>query len=215
MQRLNRTIKKLFFPVALLFIATSFTGAYFSDSVSISGNTFETGSGEPPALAPARIVINEVYYNPDSEHGGAYAEWIEIYNTGGTVVDIKNWYFKNSSSGTETINQTYNIDPGQFAVVTANASTITEWDLIPSNAHKIALGGSKLFSGLVNNGDRLQLFDNTNNLIDAVSWGTDISVFDLSALSVPQGSSISRNPNGQDTDTATDFVSLIPPTPGS
>jgi len=219
LQRLKRTIKHLFFPMAVLFIATSFTGAYFSDSVSVSGNSFETGSwgggSPPPAPTPARVVINEVYYNPDTEHGGANAEWIEIYNAGGTAIDIKNWYFKNSSTGTETISQTYVLDHGQFAVVTANASTITEWGIIPNNAHKIALGGSKLFNGLVNGGDRLRLFDNNNNEIDALSWGSDTSVFDPSKALAVQGSSISRSPNGLDTDSASDFIDLSAPTPGS
>lgn len=204
-------IKKAFLPAALIFIGASFTGAYFSDSVTVSGNTLETGSW----TTSARVVINEVYYNPDTGHGGANAEWIEIYNAGGSEINIKDWYFKNSSSGTETINQAYSLDPGQFAVVAANTSTITEWGIIPSNTHKIALGGSKLFDGLVNDGDRLQLFDQSNNLIDAISWGDDATIMNPSIGLVIQGSSITRTPNGKDTGLAADFIDLASPTPGT
>lgn len=144
-------------------------------------------------------MINEVYYNPDTEHGGANAEWIEIFNAGGSAINIQDWYFKNSSSGTETINQAYSLDPGQLAVVAANASMITEWGIIPSNAHKIALGGSELFNGLVNDGDFLQLFDSSNNLIDQMSYSSGT-----------EGHSWERSPKGTGA-----FIDNAIPTPGS
>ncbi len=212
-------IKKYILPFAVIFMGISFTGAYFSDSVSVSGNTFtagvwDAGDPEPPDSQSNGIVINEVYYNPDIVHGGPNAEWIEIYNAGEMAINIKNWYFKNKSTGVETINQNYILDPGQFSVVCANASTISNWPLIPSNAHKIALDGSKLFNGLVNDGDNLQLFDSEGNPVDSLSWGSDISILNPSIVSAPQGGSSSRDPNGVDTDSYSDFTNSISPTPG-
>ena len=91
--RLIRTIKRLFFPLAILFIATSFSGAYFSDSVSVSGNTFETGSwgGGTPPPTPAEVVINEFLPNPVGPEPAG--EWIELFNKGGSNADVNGWIF--------------------------------------------------------------------------------------------------------------------------
>jgi len=181
----------------------------FSDSEEISNN-IQSGQWLP------KIVINEVYYDPDEEHGGANAEWIELYNAGDNVVNLKDWYFKNDSNSTETINQTYNINPGQFVVVAANASMWnTYWDLIPSNAVKIALGGQKLFYGLKNDGDHIALFDSKDNEIDAMSWGSDTYAFDPSCPDVAKGHSLARSPKGYDTDSPSDFVDNPNPNPGT
>jgi len=192
-----------------IFDGTQIGGVGFSDQEIIS-NTITTGQWLP------KIVINEVYYDPDEEHGGANAEWIELYNAGDNVVNLKDWYFKNDSNSTETINQTYNINPGQFVVVAANASMWnTYWDLIPSNAVKIALGGQKLFYGLKNDGDHIALFDSKDNEIDAMSWGSDTYAFDPSCPDVAKGHSLARSPKGYDTDSPSDFVDNPNPNPGT
>lgn len=92
LKRLKRTIKVLFFPLAIIFIATSFTGAYFSDSVSVSGNTFEAGSwgGGSPPPGPAEVVINEFLPNPVGPEPAG--EWIELFNKGGSSIDVDGWF---------------------------------------------------------------------------------------------------------------------------
>jgi len=160
------------------------------------------------------VKINEVYDDPDEEHGDADDEWIELYNACDHVVDLKNWYLKDNH-GEEVILQTYPIDPGQFVIIAANASTWSHWPLIPANAVKIALGGSSMFNHLNNDGDRVFLYDNNDNEIDAVSWGDDTSAFTPSVSNVPKGNSIAREPKGYDTDTASDWVELDPPNPGT
>jgi len=117
--------------------------------------------------------INEVYYDPDDTHGDFKDEWIELYNACNHEVNLKNWYFKDNGSGEEKIHQKYLVGAGQFVVIAANASTWSYWPDIPDNAFKIALGGQKLSDGLNNDGDRVFLYDNNDNLIDTVSWGTE------------------------------------------
>lgn len=211
-----RVFKSFFIIFGLLALNISFTGAYFSSKTTIEENIFAQENMEnPPLPTPARIVINEVYYHPDENHGGINAEWIEIYNAGKSSIDIKDWYFENKTNNKETINQNYIIEPGQFVLIAANANTWNQnWDIIPSNAHKISLGGSLLFNGLVNTGDNLRLFDAKDNLIDGLSWGNDDTVLDPSTPAVALGHSISRKDAGIDTDTALDFEDLVIPSPG-
>ncbi|MEI6144140.1 MAG: lamin tail domain-containing protein [Candidatus Berkelbacteria bacterium] len=66
---------------AMLFVSTIFTGAYFSDSVAVSGNTFTAG-----VWVPAKATISEVFYNAVGADTGK--EWIEIHNTGGFSLDM-------------------------------------------------------------------------------------------------------------------------------
>jgi len=158
--------------------------------------------------------INEVYDDPDCEHGDADDEWIELYNACEHQVNLKDWYLKNNNSE-EVIHDNYIIDPKQFVIIAANASTWNKWPLIPSHAVKIALGGTIMFNHLNNDGDRVFLYDKNDNEIDAVSWGSDVSAFTPSVSNVPKGNSIAREPKGYDTDTAADWVELDSPNPGT
>ncbi|MCK4520484.1 lamin tail domain-containing protein [Candidatus Parcubacteria bacterium] len=164
--------------------------------------------------------INEVYYHPDPEHQGKpneeKFEWIELYNNCEETVNLKDWYIEDNSGGQEIIHQNYPIDPHEFVIIAANAAVWnTYWDIIPANAIKIALGGNMMFDGLDNDGDRVFLYDNNGNEIDAVSWGTDDSAFVPPVDDVDEGHSIARNPLAHDTDTADDWEDLPSPNPGT
>jgi len=165
---------------------------------------------------PSCMKINEVYYDPDDAHGGGDAEWIELYNACGYQVNLKNWYLKDNTK-TETIHQNYIINPDQFVVLAPNASIWEKyWDITPTNAIKIALGGGqKMFDNLANDGDRVFLYDNHDNGIDAVSWGTDTTAFDPNVPGVAEGYSIARIVKGVDTDKAADWTDLTTPNPGT
>jgi len=158
---------------------------------------------------PNCMKINEVYYNPLSCRGGSKNEWIELYNSCSYQVNLKNWYMVDNGGACnkEQINQNNPIPAGGFVVLAANASTWAYWPLIPASSTKIVLGGDSLFGhGLDDNGDRVFLYDNNNNLIDNVSWGTDVSAFNPSVPGVAPGHSISRKVKGVDTDQAIDWM---------
>lgn len=166
--------------------------------------------------------INEVYYDPDDDHQGQpnekKFEWIELYNACDYTVNIKNWYLEDNQgeSEKEIINSNHEVGSGEFVVIAANAAVWnTYWTEIPNNAFKIALGGDEMFDGLDNDGDRVFLYDNNNNLIDTVSWGTDISAFNPSVTDVDEGHSIARKTKGVDTDVADDWEDLEGPNPGT
>ena len=174
----------------------------FSDVEIISNTILYNDQGFDSCMK-----INEVYYRPDCAHGDdPNDEWIELYNSCDYEVNLKNWYLEDDN-GHEDLNHNYIIDPHQFVVIAANASTWTYWPNIPDNAFKIALGGVEMFTdGLNNCGDVVILYDDHGNQIDEVSWGYNTSGLDPSVPNVDEGHSISRNPKGYDNNVAGDWM---------
>lgn len=169
----------------------------------------------PSPPAPARVVINEVYYDVGPGHGTFTGEWIELYNAGGTAINLKNWEIgDNFSFIIITIENTI-LGPKKYAILTPHAPELTSKWTIPPDALVIDLGTNKIGNGLGNSGDKLILKDENDNIVDAISYGTDTTVLDPSIPDVSAGQSIEREPDGVDTGTAADFVANPTPTPGS
>ena len=98
-------------------------------------------------------------------------------------------------------------------MISRDNSTWRFWDEDPI-AIKIPLG-KQIGDGLDNGGDRLILSDAQGNLIDALSYGDDLSIFNPSVSLVTLGSSFERLVPGFDTNVAADFEERNPPTPGN
>lgn len=164
-----------------------------------------------PAPARAEIKINEVYYyQTDSSD----EEWIELYNNA-TPANLKDWQISdaNSSDTLSTIDQI--IPPGSFVLV---AKTNSSWlsrgidpDNLAANVFLVELN-SPIGNGLGNSGDRLILLDETSQILDSVSWGSDKTYFDLENVS--RGHSLERQVLGIDTDAEIDFIENPSPSPG-
>jgi signal peptidase len=201
------------------------TNAYFSDTVVVEGNTFSMASDwtTPPPPAPARVVINEVYYDVDSAHQSTgtenHNEWIELYNAGPDAIDISGWIIEDSgpAASTDVIPSTPPIPADTFVVITPSSSTWNYWPSIPSGAVKIVLTSTdtKIGNGLNNEGDRVILRDSGRNVVDAISYGNDNSVWDPGCPSVATGHSLARSSKGYDTNQPGDFVDLATPNPGT
>lgn len=172
----------------------------------------------PPQQDPYSCMkVNEVYYDVDSSHGqDSNHEWIELYNACTWKVNLKNWSLRDNTSQ-EVIGSNYYVNPGQYVVVTADASVWnTYWTAIPVNAVKIALGGNNMFNGLSNSGDKVALYNRIGSQTDCVSWGSNGDC-GFSVPDVDEGHSISRKTAGVDTDTADDWMDTyagsVPPGP--
>ncbi len=118
-----QSLKGLFFPIAFLFIAVSFTGAHFSDNVSTSSNTITAATW---SVSPANIVINEFMANP-AESDESYYEWVELLNTGGSSINIDGWVLYDSFdahalpiSSSNVAGGSTIVSPGGYAVVGRN-----------------------------------------------------------------------------------------------
>jgi len=103
MNKIFRFVRLAYLPLALVFIGTVFTGAYFSSNVSVSGMSFQAGNWATPAPTPTPIedvVINELMWM--GSIGTPSDEWIELKNLTGNPIDISGWTITGvDSSGNE------------------------------------------------------------------------------------------------------------------
>lgn len=174
-------------------------------------------------LRPKKIVINEVYYDVDNQHGSEESsqndEWVELYNPNPFPVSIKKWTITDNHSTDTISNSQVSVPAEGFLVMAKDAQTWTYWN-IPSDAEKVSLGNN-IGNGLSNDGDYLVLKDSEGNIIDEVSWGSNTVAFNPSVPDVSEGHSISRKVKGVDTDTANDWMDTHPgstppgPNPGT
>lgn len=193
------------------------TKAYFSDVAVSTANTFTAGTWGPQIAT--YVVINEVYYDPDAAHiqgnpnNAPDFEWIELYNPTGTTINLKDWKIIDGSGVEKSITTSNRDLPGYSFVILAKASNVrTLWGI--SNSIFIPIG-ENFGDGLGNAGDRVILKNNLGNIIDQMSYGTDIGIFNPSVPDAATGYSLERNPDGVDTNTAADFVDRPTPTPGT
>ena len=104
---MKKIYKSIFFLVAACFVGFSYSGAYFSSSVLISGNGITTAK----PLKPGKIVISEVYYDVSPDKGSEpNDEWIELYNSGDMTLSIKDWKIIDNGA-TRTIHSNISIPP--------------------------------------------------------------------------------------------------------
>ena len=182
----------------------------FSDEEEIS-SVIETASCIP------NIVINEVYYDVDDEHGLEWLphsdEWVELYNNGDSDVNLKNWSLTDNYSEATISHRNVILPAHEFAVLAKAAQTWTYWN-IPDEAIKIELG-QNIGDSLTNDSDRVILKDNEGNVVDMMSYGDDNFAFDPPCTDVDEGHSLARNPKGFDTDQASDWIDLASPNPGT
>ena len=176
----------------------------FSDHEILSASV-SSGNWQPE---PEVLVINEVYYDVDDEHGKeGDNEWIEIYNAGANAVDISGWQICDNHA-CDVIPDSQVIPALGYAVITASSTTWDFWS-VPTSTVKIILS-NKIGNGLANNNDRVILVNLDLEQVDAMSYGNDIYAFDPACKDVVVGNSLSRKIAGQDTDTADDWEEASP-----
>ena len=181
-----------------------------------------------PIPAPGRLVLSELVYDPASAEPDG--EWLEIYNAGGLPLPLI--YYKigdeEMRSGKEGMLQFPDdliLAPGQVIVI-ANAASVfkaaygrnpdfemRESDLQVPNMTKYAdwSGGN---IELENTGDEVLVLNASDQVVDAVSWGSSAFAFFPSATKVNEGHSLARSPAYQDTDSAADWIEDSNPQPG-
>jgi hypothetical protein len=201
---LSKALQNKMCEFKFVFDGEQIDGAGFSDIEEIS-RTITTG--EWPSL-----IINKVYYDVDDEHGDDSAnEWIELYNPTDQPIDITGWKIADNS-GQDTLASSTGqiiIPALGFAIITDNSSTWNYWN-IPAGVIKIELNGL-IGNGLANGGDKLILKNLQGEEVDAMSYGTDTSIFNPSIPDIDEGHLLARVPTGLDTDQASDWQDLSLP----
>ncbi|MEM8814358.1 MAG: lamin tail domain-containing protein [Pseudomonadota bacterium] len=176
-----------------------------------TGQTF--GGGEPPE---PELVINEIDYD---QPGGDSAEFIELRNSGAVAVELGNYSleFVNGSGGGAAVYATIplpatSLAAGDYFVVCANAATTANCNLDVSPDTNLIQNGAP---------DAVALLLGAE-IVDAVSYEGDVPAPYVegsgAGLEDPfDGAfqSISRFPNGADTDQNNVDFSLRCTTPGA
>ncbi len=157
------------------------------------------------------IKVNEFCSNGPSV-GDASSEWIELYNIGGSTIDISN-YSISDEEGSFSIPSGTSMGAGEFFVLVNNIDSFNAYFTLPGGVnyfeYKDSISGS---FGLSNSGDQIILSNSNSVNIDYVNYGTGTTP----APNPGDGESASRLPDGMDTDNCTnDFSLLTIPTPGS
>ncbi len=173
----------------------------------------------PPEVTTAYLVINEVYYDVgDREVSGEKKsdpdnEWVEIYNPTDSAVDISGWKIC-EKDGCDTISSATPIPAKGFAILSGKSSTWETYWTLPAGVITINLPAEKIGSnGLKDDGDRVILKDASDKVIDAMSYGSDTTYFELPLSG--RGKSLARIIKGYDTNLATDWIINATPNPGA
>lgn len=178
--------------------------------------------------APGKLLISEVMY--DAKGLEPDGEWIELYNAGGTTIDLSDYKIgdEETQGGQESMYQFplgATLAPGQVIII-ANKATVfsnqygfsPDYEIVADDPTVPEL--SRYISwatgnwNLANDGDDVLVLDGSNQLVDALSWGISHWAFNPSAPDITEGHTLARVPANVDTDTAADWIDQVTPDPG-
>src|SRR3989338_2047106 len=209
--------------VELMLLSIQNSQAQFADTAMSSGNTFTasnefpvsvtlttTATSSPTAtptitLTPTpEIVINEI-----SSKGDSNLEWIELFNKSNYELNITGWKIVDGAES-DDIPSVSPIPAGGYGVIIGNGSLVSG---IPLTAITITIADGTIGMGLNESGDVIFLRNSINTEIDSMSYGNNSTIF--SGIPTPGvGQSLIRDPNGTDSDTASDWKLDLSPSIG-
>lgn len=166
------------------------------------------------------LVVNEIHIDGLSGAGGSEDDWVELYNPTGASVSIDGWSLqKFSSTGSTPSKQALSgTIPGEsyFLVVRDGASTTQSLkdmaDLLANNSFSLS-ANNKVY--LVNDLESVVPSATSSNIVDYVGFGSaDHYEGAAAAPNVSEEKSISRVPDGEDTDeNSVDYILQDIPSP--
>lgn len=160
-------------------------GSAYSVTISSTGQTFNYNTDGNYSQAPA-VVINEVAWPGSS--ASAYDEWIELYNTTGSAINLTGWKIVDDN-GAQTYNLSGTIAAGGYFLIERSQAVTS-------------VGADVLISGisLANTGDTLELQDASGTRVDIVNssggaWpaGTTTGYYTMERISAAVSGSSSSN----------------------
>ncbi len=112
------------------------------------------------------VTINEIMYNPP-ESGVDVTEYIEVYNSGSTPIDLLDYYFSAGIAYTQTTS--YVLGPGAYGVFAVFAANLQAYN--PTTTNIIGEFTTNNFNGLSNNGETITLRNSGGQIADSVAYG--------------------------------------------
>ena len=140
------------------------------------------------------VCLNEAMPNPTGYDDATWpgGEWMEIYNSGTTAVDVLNWELINKASKSLTFDSS--------SIVGYESGNSSTWTIQPGDYMIIATNGSANFYLTNTGGDWITMNDASGNTVDQASWNSTAS-----------GVSLEEDPNNA----VNDWISTNNPTPGA
>ncbi len=118
-----------------------------------------------PVFSHAEVIINEIAWMGTAESSNA--EWVELYNTGNTDVDLTGWKLYEAGGGTLIISLAKSLSAGGYFLIERVTPSVP--DSVPGiNDISGSFGGS----GLSNSGEHLVLKDSAENIIHSLNFST-------------------------------------------
>lgn len=189
-----------------------------------------TPTRTPASTPPHGLVrLSEIMNFPLA--GDPVLEWIEIFNPGGSAVDLGGLRIGDAqepggwAEGMYLFPAGFSLGPGQAAVIANHADYFRsvynfspDFALVAENLPVPTLipdhGWAKGKMNLDPLGDEVLLLGAEGEMLDAVSWGASDWAFSPPAGRVSSGSSLERYPADVDTDRADDWREQPCPSPG-
>ena len=149
------------------------------DEVDEPDDTTNGGSSDGSVRAPAvgDLVIHEVMIDPVAV-SDAEGEWVEIYNRGGSPVDLLDHRLADDNKDDSVITETYSgsliVEPGEFVLICALDDYFDNGGVDCHGViHYETWGGGFALS---NTGDEIILLTPNGGVLDAVEYGENFSV---------------------------------------
>ncbi len=123
-----------------------------------------------PAPVHSSVVINEIMYAPASPE----PEWIELYNRSSAPVNLRGWRFgdRDTTRHYTITGSDFTLRPGEYALVTKDASIFQAYDTIPSPVIQVPAKPTFLWNS---QGDVAYIYDHNGKAHDRVeftpAWG--------------------------------------------
>ena len=185
------------------------TSGYFDTEQTLISLSFDPNQQSEPTEDLGQVVINEVF-----EDGTNSLEWVELYNNNSQPISLNQWSIKDKTDISIDTLPDISISGKSFLViVTSGADSSLLSSLTNSGIQVLQLDNATIGNGLNTAGDELYLKNNSSEIVDSLSWGSEHGIFVMPNLA--DGDSYSRVTVGFDTDSETDWERLQTPSPGN
>ncbi len=149
-------------------------------SAAGSGNAYEG----PPALRLSEVLADATDPGVDRAY-----EWVELVNTATMSVSTGGWALGDADA--LDILPAIEVPPGGFVVVAGEAA------VLPAGALVIRLPDGAIGAGLRNTGDAVRLLSPAGDLVDALSFGENESVFTPALPAASSGMTLGARAHGE------------------
>lgn len=189
------------------------------------------GITSPAAAQPAgpRLLLTEIYY--DTPGRDADEEWVELANLGDAQADLSGYALSDalwpgSREGAYRFPEGTTLPAGEVLVVAVRAAGFralfgraANFEMVDSDPNVPDMQPYRYWAteefALNNEGDEVVLLDREDQVVDGINYGDKATLFAPAVPLVVTGQSLARDPAHCDSDTATDWLPLSFPSPGT